>query len=60
MKKIKEITIYGRKNPTTFNQTSSILFNIDGMKPKEIEHLLHDKYNIITKAGLHCTACTHH
>jgi len=42
------------------NHTSTITINIQGIKPQCLETVLLEKYNIVVRAGFHCSSCTHH
>lgn len=63
LKKLSEmdrIIIYGCKNANIENHTSTIAINVKNADPKQIEQMLLDKYNIVVRAGYHCSSCTHY
>ncbi|MBI4651103.1 aminotransferase class V-fold PLP-dependent enzyme [Candidatus Desantisbacteria bacterium] len=57
LKEIEELNIYGLSNPSS--QMPVISFNIKGMDSGEFGTALSDKYNIMTRVGLHCAPLAH-
>ena len=51
--------IYGCKNANIDNHTSTITINVKGVNPKEVEQMLLDKYNVVVRAGFHCSSGSH-
>ncbi|WP_297130252.1 aminotransferase class V-fold PLP-dependent enzyme [Terrisporobacter sp.] len=54
---VKDIIIYGPKDCDKI--TSVISFNIKNKKAEEIAHILDRKFNIMVRAGLHCSPLAH-
>ncbi|MBI5416827.1 aminotransferase class V-fold PLP-dependent enzyme [Candidatus Poribacteria bacterium] len=57
LKEISEISIFGTDN--AFLQMPVISFEIRGMDSGEIGSILSEKYNIMTRVGLHCAPMAH-
>lgn len=57
LKKILEVAVYGGGIPE--NQTATVSFNIKNIPPDEVGLLLDEKYEIMTRIGLHCSPRTH-
>ena len=60
MERKEDITIYGCEGANYDNHTSTICINIKDMAPKTFEQILLDQYNIVVRAGFHCSSGTHH
>jgi cysteine desulfurase family protein len=57
LKKVKGIKIYGSSNP--LERVSVISFNIEGKDPAEVGNILNEKYDIMSRVGLHCAPNAH-
>lgn len=57
LKKIPHVIIYGGLDP--YKQTATVSFNIINIFPSEAGLILDEKYNIMTRTGLHCAPCAH-
>ncbi|OGW01913.1 MAG: hypothetical protein A3D20_07130 [Nitrospinae bacterium RIFCSPHIGHO2_02_FULL_39_82] len=57
LKKIKGVTLYGPSN--SMDRVSVISFNIDGKDPAEVGNILNEKYDIMSRVGLHCSPNAH-
>ena len=55
--KIQGVTIYGL--PTINGRTPVVLFNIDGVQPREVMATLDSEYNIAVRGGVHCAPLLH-
>lgn len=55
--KIEGLTVLGTKDET--KQTSTISVNLEGFDLGQLSFLLDDKYNIMTRSGLHCAPYAH-
>jgi len=51
------IKVYG--NPDTTMRTPLVSFNIDGMMPSDISYYLDERFNILSRPGLHCAPSAH-
>lgn len=54
---ISGVIIYG--NQSTEGRTPVVLFNIDGIPPREVAGILNREFNIATRGGIHCAPLTH-
>lgn len=54
---VKDIEIYGPKDSEKI--TPVISFNIKNKRAEEVAHILDDKFDIMVRAGLHCSPCAH-
>ena len=57
LKEIKGIKLYGPLDPK--KQIGIVSFNLEGKSPSEVSHLLDEKYNILSRPGLHCAPSAH-
>lgn len=53
---MKNTTVYGTK---TGDRNGTVSFNIDGIDPAVVEEQLDREYNIIVRAGYHCSPLAH-
>ena len=51
------VNVYGTRDPR--KQTSTVSFNIKGMEPSEVGHMLDREYDIAVRVGLHCAPVAH-
>ena len=54
---IKGIKIYGDMNPQ--RRTALVSFTIEGLSPSEISFELDERFNIMSRPGLHCAPSAH-
>ena len=54
---IQGATLYGYMDKT--RRTSVVSFNINGMSPSDVSLEFDEKYNIMSRPGLHCAPCAH-
>lgn len=57
LKEIKGVKLYGPLDPK--KQIGIVSFNLEGKSPSEVSHLLDEKYNILSRPGLHCAPSAH-
>lgn len=57
LSKVKDIEIYGPKDSEKI--TPVISFNIKNKRPEEVANILDYKFDIMVRAGLHCSPCAH-
>jgi len=57
LKEIKGVKLYGPLDPK--KQIGIVSFNLEGKSPSELSHLLDEKYNILSRPGLHCAPSAH-
>ncbi|MBI5188681.1 MAG: aminotransferase class V-fold PLP-dependent enzyme, partial [Nitrospirae bacterium] len=57
LKKIKGVKLYGSPNPA--ERVSVVSFNIVEKDPAEVGNILNEKYDIISRVGLHCAPNAH-
>lgn len=57
LKTIKGIEVYGPKDPEKI--IGVISFNVKDKAAEDIAYELDNKYDIMVRAGLHCSPCTH-
>ncbi len=57
LQNIPRVKLFGPTDST--DRSSTIPFNIDGMKPKKVAQLLWNRYKIAVRAGLHCAPLIH-
>jgi len=55
--RIKRVTTHGPENLA--DRCGVLSFNIDGLMPSEVGTLLDQKYNIMSRVGLHCAPGAH-
>ncbi len=56
-KKIKGVKLYGSLNP--LDRVAVVSFNIEGKDPAEVGNILNEKYDIMSRVGLHCAPNAH-
>jgi cysteine desulfurase family protein len=56
-KKIKDVKLYGSLNP--LERVAVVSFNIEGKDPAEVGNVLNEKYDIMSRVGLHCAPNAH-
>ncbi|MBI3813944.1 MAG: aminotransferase class V-fold PLP-dependent enzyme [Nitrospinae bacterium] len=56
-KKIKGVKLYGSPNPA--ERVSVVSFNIGEKDPAEVGNILNEKYDIMSRVGLHCAPNAH-
>ncbi len=54
---IPDIIIYGPGDPA--KQVGVISINLGDIRPEELAHVLDEVYEIMVRAGLHCSPCAH-
>lgn len=54
---IEGVKVYG--NPDAAMRTSLVSFNIDGMTPSDVSYYLDERFNIMSRPGLHCAPSAH-
>jgi len=54
---ISEVTVYGGHDAEL--QTATVSFNIEGMVPSDVGFLLDERYEIMSRVGLHCAPAAH-
>lgn len=54
---IRGVTVYGGADPAT--RTALVSFAIDGMTPSDISFALDERFNIMSRPGLHCAPSAH-
>jgi len=57
LKEIKGVKLYGSLDPK--KQIGIVSFNVEGKSPSEVSYLLDEKYNILSRPGLHCAPSAH-
>ena len=57
LKNIKGVKLYGSLNP--LDRVAVVSFNIEGKDPSEVGNILNEKYNIMSRVGLHCAPNAH-
>jgi len=57
LKEIKGVKLYGSLDPK--KQIGIVSFNVERKSPSEVSHLLDEKYNILSRPGLHCAPSAH-
>ncbi len=57
LKDIKGVKLYGSLNPS--DRVAVISFNIEGKDPAEVGNILNEKYDIMSRVGLHCAPNAH-
>lgn len=57
LKTIKGIKIYGNENLE--KKTSIVSFNLKNLSSSEVSQILSEKYEIMTRPGLHCSPAAH-
>ncbi|MEK6590417.1 MAG: aminotransferase class V-fold PLP-dependent enzyme [Nitrospinota bacterium] len=57
LKNIKGVKLYGSLNP--LDRIAVVSFNIEGKDPAEVGNMLNEKYDIISRVGLHCAPNAH-
>jgi cysteine desulfurase family protein len=57
IRSIKGVRIYGDKNPA--KRSAMVSFTIDGMSPSDISFDLDERFNIMSRPGLHCAPSAH-
>jgi len=57
IRSIKGVRIYGDKNPA--KRSATVSFTIDGMSPSDISFDLDERFNIMSRPGLHCAPSAH-
>lgn len=57
LKDIKGVKIYGSLNP--LERVAVVSFNIEGKDPAEVGNILNEKYDIMSRVGLHCAPNAH-
>ena len=53
------MTIYGCDSPTIENHCPTVALNVENLPSKKLEKILLEKYNVIVRAGYHCSSFTH-
>lgn len=56
-KNIKGVKLYGSPNPS--ERVAVVSFNIEGKDPAEAGNILNEKYDIMSRVGLHCAPNAH-
>lgn len=51
------VTVYGRRDLR--DRTSVVLFNVDGVHPREVARLLDEEFGIAVRGGVHCAPLAH-
>lgn len=54
---IRGVKVYGDMNPA--QRTGLVSFSIDGMSPSDISFNLDERFNIMSRPGLHCAPSAH-
>lgn len=57
LKDIKGVKLYGSLNP--LERVAVVSFNIEGKDPAEVGNILNEKYDIMSRVGLHCAPNAH-
>ncbi|MBI5750037.1 MAG: aminotransferase class V-fold PLP-dependent enzyme [Nitrospinae bacterium] len=57
LKNIKGVKLYGSLNPS--DRVAVISFNIEGKDPAYVGNILNEKYDIMSRVGLHCAPNAH-
>ena len=57
LRKIPGVTIYGGLEAC--RQVATVSFNIAGLDPADVSQRLDEEYEIMCRAGLHCSPATH-
>ena len=57
LKNIKGVKLYGSLNP--LDRVAVVSFNIEGKDPAEVGNILNEKYDIMSRVGLHCAPNAH-
>jgi len=57
IRSIKGVRIYGNTNSA--RRTALVSFSIDGMSPSDISFNLDERFNIMSRPGLHCAPSAH-
>ncbi|MBI4377719.1 MAG: aminotransferase class V-fold PLP-dependent enzyme [Nitrospinae bacterium] len=57
LKEIKGVKLYGPSNPV--DRVSVVSFNIEGKDPAEVGNILNERYDMMSRVGLHCSPNAH-
>ena len=57
LKNIKGVKLYGSLNP--LDRVAVVSFNIEGKDPADVGNILNEKYDIMSRVGLHCAPNAH-
>ena len=57
LKDIKGVKLYGSLNP--LDRVAVVSFNIEGKDPADVGNILNEKYDIMSRVGLHCAPNAH-
>ncbi len=57
VRSIDGIRVYGESDPT--RRTSMVSFTVEGMSPSDVTLSLDERFNIMTRPGLHCAPSAH-
>ena len=57
LKDIKGVKLYGSLNP--LERVAVVSFNIEGKDPADVGNILNEKYDIMSRVGLHCAPNAH-
>lgn len=58
LKENKKIVLYTNR-PTKYNNVPVLSFNLKSLNSEKVSSILNDKFNIATRAGLHCAPLAH-